>query len=121
MSYVEKLSQRFGPDGFTTSEFRDNRRVTVARDRLFDVLKYLKEECGFDLLADITAVDYLHYPEAHDRFGVVYALRNIAGDERVYVKTYLNEPDLFVPSAYSLWKGADWMEREVFDMFGITF
>ena len=73
------------------------------------------------MLVDVTAVDYLYYPDARDRFGVVYALLNTATGERVYVKTYLNEPDLTIPSAFPLWKGADWMEREVFDMYGIVF
>ena len=56
----------------TTSEFRDNRRVIVPPDRLFAVLECLKDECGFDMLVEMTAVDYLHYPDAKDRFGVVY-------------------------------------------------
>jgi NADH-quinone oxidoreductase subunit C len=73
------------------------------------------------MLADLTAVDYLDYPDATDRFGVVYALLNTESGERVFVKTFVNDPDPSLPSAYPLWKGADWMEREVFDMFGIRF
>jgi NADH-quinone oxidoreductase subunit C len=110
-----------GPDAFTTSEFRDNLRVVVPPPRLFATLRCLKEECGFDMLADLTAADYLYYPDAKDRFGVVYALLNTATGERLYVKTYLNEPDLTIPSVFPLWKGADWMEREVYDMYGILF
>src|SRR4051794_27254139 len=121
MSYADVLSQRFGPDAFTTSEFRDNRRVVVPSDKLYPVLECLKQQGGFDLLVDITAVDYLHYPDARDRFGVVYILRNTATTEQVIVKTFLNEPDLTLPSAVPLWKGADWLEREVFDMYGIVF
>jgi NADH-quinone oxidoreductase subunit C len=115
------LKARLGPDSFVASEFRDNRRVSVAPNQLFPVLASLKEECGFDMLAELTAADYLYYPNAKDRFGVVYGLLNTATGERIYVKTYLNEPDLALPSAYSLWKGADWMEREVYDMYGIVF
>jgi NADH-quinone oxidoreductase subunit C len=115
------LKDRFGPDGFTTSEFRDNRRVIVPPARVFAVLECLKQDGGFDMLIDITAADYLHYPDAKDRFGVVYCLLNTATGARLYVKTYLNEPELTLPSAFPLWKGADWMEREVFDMFGIVF
>ena len=69
----------------------------------------------------MTAADYLNYPKARDRFGVVYGLLNVTTGERVYVKTYLNEPDLTLASAYDLWRGADWLEREVFDMYGIVF
>ena len=118
---VARLKQRFGEAALTTSELRDNFRVHVEASRLLPVLDHLAREAGFDMLCDITAVDYLHYPGARDRFGVVYALTNTATGERVFVKTYLNEPDLTVPSAVPLWKGADWMEREVYDMYGITF
>jgi NADH-quinone oxidoreductase subunit C len=121
MSYEAILRKRLGPDSFTTSTFRDNQRIIVAPDRLGATLKCLKEEAGFDMLVDITAVDYLHYPDARDRYGVVYALLSTERGERVYVKTLLNEPDLALPSAFSLWKGADWMEREVYDMYGVVF
>jgi NADH-quinone oxidoreductase subunit C len=121
MGYEDTLGQRFGADSFSTSQFRDNRRVIVAPERLLAFLKCLKEECGFDMLAELTAVDYLNYPNARDRFGVVYGLVNTATGERLFVKTFLNEPDLTLPSAYCLWKGADWLEREVFDMYGIVF
>jgi NADH-quinone oxidoreductase subunit C len=115
------LQECLGADGFTTTEFRDNRRIIVSPGRLYSTLECLKEKCGFDMLVDVTAVDYLHYPDAKDRFGVIYALLSTATGERLYVKTYLNEPDLKIPSAFPLWKGADWLEREVYDMFGIVF
>ncbi len=114
------LRQRLGADGFTASDFRDNHRVVVTPDKLYTALECLKQG-GFDQLAELTAVDYLHYPDAQDRFGLVYVLTNTTTGERVLVKTYLNEPDLTVPSAFPLWKGADWLEREVYDMYGIVF
>jgi NADH-quinone oxidoreductase subunit C len=115
------LRRKLGPDAYTTSQFRDNFRLHVAAERVYDCLACLKGDCGFDMLIDITAVDYLNYAGARDRFGVVYALLNTAGGERVYVKTTVNEPELRLPSVFPLWKGADWMEREVYDMFGIEF
>jgi NADH-quinone oxidoreductase subunit C len=121
MAYESTLRDRIGPDAFSTSEFRGDHRVVVPAGRIFDALRCLKEECGFDMLIDVTAVDYLYYPDAKDRFGVVYALLNTTSGERLYVKSFLNEPDLEIPSAVPLWKGADWMEREVFDMYGIVF
>jgi NADH-quinone oxidoreductase subunit C len=116
---VTALQARFA--NVTTTTFRDNRRVHVPPAQLFDVLKTLKDEHGFDMLAELTAADYLKYPDAADRFGVVYVLVNTQTGERVYVRTFLNEPDLTLPSAFPLWKGADWMEREVYDMYGIVF
>ncbi len=118
---LEKLRVQFGPDSFAMSEFRDNVRVHVQPAQVFDFLKHLKEELGFDMLAEQTAVDYLHYPDATDRFGVIYILLNTTTGARLIVKTMLNEPNLKLPSVYSLWKGADWMEREIYDMYGIRF
>src|SRR5262245_47440437 len=118
---IQQLRERLGADGCTISEFRDNFRIIVKADRLYAALESLKQQCGFDMLIDITAADYLHYPDARDRFGVVYALLNTTTGERVYIKVFLNEPELTIPSAFPLWKGADWMEREVYDLFGISF
>jgi NADH-quinone oxidoreductase subunit C len=118
---LARLRERLGPDSFTTTEFRDNRRVIVPPARLFECLRCLKEECGFDMLVEQTAVDYLRYPGARDRFGVVYGLLGTKAGTRLWVKTYLNEPDVTLPSAFPLWKGADWLEREIFDTFGIVF
>ncbi len=118
---LNRLRERFGADSITTSEFRDNRRVHVAPDRLYAFLEFLKQECGFDMLVELSAADYLHYPDARDRFGVWYILLNVATGRRVLLKTFVNDPDPTLPSAFGLWKGADWMEREVYDMYGIIF
>ena len=76
---------------------------------------------GFDLLVDITAVDYLEYPGAVNRFGVVYLLLSTSANIRLIVKTFVNPPEPSLPTATDLWRGADWMEREVYDMYGIRF
>jgi len=121
MAADDILRERLGPDGFSTSDFRDNHRIVVPADKLYAALEALNDSGGFDYLVDITAVDYLHYPDAADRFGVMYILTNTTTGEQVIVKTHVNEPDLTLPSAWALWKGADWMEREVYDMYGIVF
>jgi len=119
MLELETLNARFGGE-ITESTFRDNRRFVVPLGRIYPVLEYLKRN-GFDMLAEMTAVDYLEYEGATDRFGLVYVLVNTTSGERVILKTFLNPPELDVPTAYPLWKSADWLEREVFDMFGIVF
>lgn len=116
---IEILTQRFG--AISTSQFRDNARIHVDASRLFDHMKVLNSDCGFDMLAELTAVDYLHYPDARDRYGVLYGLTNTRTGERVWVKIMLNDPNPGVASVYPIWKGADWLEREVYDMFGIDF
>lgn len=103
-----------------TSEFRGQARVVVSRDRLADAFTLLKSR-GFDLLVDVTCVDYLNYRGASDRFGLVYLLTNVATNERLTLRVFLNEPELTVVSATGWWEGANWLEREVYDMFGITF
>jgi len=113
------LADRFG-DAVRGTVFRDNVRYVVAPDRLIEVMTGLKG-AGFDYLVDVAGIDYLHYPDATDRYGVVYALANTDTAERVYVKVFVNDPDPSVPSVYPLWKGADWMEREVYDMYGVVF
>jgi len=115
---LQPLIDKFG---LSPSEFRDNRRVTVGADRLYALLATLKTSHGFDMLVDITCVDYLEYEGATDRFGVVYCLLNMETGERLIVKTFVNDPNPSLPTVTTLWLGADWMEREVWDMFGITF
>jgi NADH-quinone oxidoreductase subunit C len=117
---VARLRGKFGEGSFTTSEFRDNFRVHVEPARLFAVLEQLKAD-GFDLLSELCAADYLHYPDAKDRYGVWYCLVNTATGERLVVKTFVNDPEPKLPSVWSLWKGSDWMERETYDMYGIEF
>jgi NADH-quinone oxidoreductase subunit C len=143
---IERMKAAF--PGLDTSEFRGQTRVVVPVESLYEVLRTLKEECGFDLLADITCVDYLHYRDAKDRFGLVYVLSNTKTDGRIVVRTYVNDPtpeevpgtvcrdgpegashkrclapfpEPCVPSTVGLWRAADWLEREVWDMFGIRF
>jgi NADH-quinone oxidoreductase subunit C len=116
---VAALKQRL-PE-VVESEFRGQTRVVVSRASLFDALEFLKETRGFDLLVDVTCVDYLNYRDALERFGLVYLLANTVTNERITVRCFLDESELSVPSATPLWDGANWMEREVYDMFGVEF
>lgn len=116
------LARVFGDGVFSTSRFRDNLRLFVPPARAFELLKTLKDECGFALLSELGATDYLGYPGwTRSRFEVHYVLRNLDTNEKLVVKTGLDEPSPTVVSAVPLWPGADWMEREVYDMYGITF
>ncbi|HUQ69552.1 MAG TPA: NADH-quinone oxidoreductase subunit C [Planctomycetaceae bacterium] len=121
MIHQELLNSRFPSVELAFSQFRDNYRVVVPNDHLVGVLSCLKADGGFDLLSDITAVDYLEYEGAEQRFGVVYILVNNSTGERVIVKTFVDDPDPALPSMVPLWKAADWLEREIYDMFGISF
>jgi len=116
------LARVLGEGTFPMSRFRDNLRLYVAPAQLFEVLGVLKEQCGFAMLAELGGADYLGYPgPVRARFEVHYVLLNLDTAERLVVKAGVDEPDPTLPSAVPLWAGADWMEREVFDMYGIAF
>jgi NADH/F420H2 dehydrogenase subunit C len=116
------------------TEFRGQSTLVVPPKDVHDVLRYLRDdpECDYNFLVDVTAADYLGYPaETPGRFAVVYLLLSHAHDRRLTVKTFLDptvdttgtEPDpaLEVPSVTDIWPGAEWREREVYDMYGIRF
>ncbi len=101
---------------------RDGERIVyVAREQLLQTMKWLKETPGeeFDYLVDVTAVEFR---DKERPLEVVYFLRSLKRSVDLRVKVELKPTDeLAVDSVWSLWHGADWLEREVFDMFGITF
>ena len=116
---ISDLEQKF--PACSHSEYQGQTRFIVPREAMYEVLQTLRDEFAFDLLVDVTCVDYLNYRDARDRFGLVYLLSNTQSGERLTVRVFINEPELCLPSVVSLWPGANWMEREVWDMFGIEF
>ncbi|HEV8650763.1 MAG TPA: NADH-quinone oxidoreductase subunit C [Actinomycetes bacterium] len=92
--------------------------LVAGRENLVAVLTLLRDECGFDMLADLSSVDW--YPR-EPRFHVHYHLYSFAHNDRLRVKVMLPGDDPVVASAVSVWPTADWQEREAFDLMGITF
>lgn len=117
---IEKLSAQFGTDIVDTHSYRGDDTAVVLRNRVIDVLTFLKEDpdLSFEFLMDATAVDYFG---RDPRFEVVYHLYSFSKNQRVRIKTGVPEDDPVVETASSVWKGADWFEREIYDMYGITF
>ena len=122
---LDRLRERFTGAIVETHDFRGDHTAVVARQALVDVLRFLRDTPGlaFDMLTDLTAVDYLKYPGREDgpRFEVVYYLCSIPHNHRVRIKVRVEEDDAVVPTAVPLWPIANWFEREVWDMFGIRF
>jgi NADH-quinone oxidoreductase subunit C len=114
------LTSKLSDATLAWSEFRGQHRVVVPAVHIDSALRACRD-AGMDQLIDLTAVDLLEYPGATDRFEIVYLLLNTESGERLIVKTHLNEPELTIPSAVPIWFGADWLEREVYDMYGIVF
>jgi NADH-quinone oxidoreductase subunit C len=119
---LRTLAEVFGDGVFSTSVFRDNLRLFVPAARLLDLLRALKDRCGFSFLSELGGTDYLGYPgRTRARYEVHYVLRNLDTGAFLVVKVGADDPEPSLPSVVPLWPGADWMEREVFDMYGITF
>lgn len=116
---VIRLKEKFASSIIEIVEFRGEVTVTVKKDSIIDVLLFLKQSLQYNLLTDVTAVDYLGKKE--ERFMMVYQLYSIPNKDRLRIKTPVTEADCTVPSATQVWGTANWLEREVFDLFGITF
>ena len=117
--WTDEIKNRLEDAILEESRFRDE--ITFIVDRIFlrEALEVLKREFGFNSLVDLCGVD-LGADEESPRFYVVYHLRNLDNLNQLRVKVGL-KPDEKVPSACGIWVGADWMEREAYDMFGIEF
>ena len=114
---ARELKERFGDHIGETSTYLGQNFIVARPDVVIPLLEYLKLDADFDYLTDITAVDW---PKRAERFDLVYIVYSFARNERVRIKTYI--PDGFKPkSAVGVHLTANWLEREVFDMFGIEF
>ena len=114
---AEPLQEYLGEDLLSAQSFLKQNIYTVNRKRLVETMVFLKEDHDFDYLVDLTALDYLG---DEDRWCLVYHLFSHSNKLLVRVKSRFGEAEV-APSVSSIWKSADWMEREVFDMFGIVF
>lgn len=128
------IRQAFPDAGLKAQQFRGQTTLVVPTERLHEVMRFLRDDpqCDYAFFSHCAGVDYLDYPvEQPGRFAVVYNIVSHTHNLRLLVKTYLNpsidtsgiEPDpaLWVDSVCDLWAGAEWPEREAYDMFGIRF
>lgn len=135
------VKARFAEVALVASEFRGQTTLVVPADKLHAVLAFLRDDasCLYNFLSDIVGIDYLGYPaersgqpeSVRGRFALVYILISTKFNRRLLVKVTLSpsmdtkgietDPALTLPTVTNLWPGAEWMEREAFDMFGIRF
>jgi NADH/F420H2 dehydrogenase subunit C len=114
---AEALRKAFPDIGLQAYTYLKQNYLILPRESILPVAMYLKTELHFTLLADLTAADY---PKRERRFDMVYHLYSFSRNERLRLKVPVGEQES-VESVLPVWSGADWMEREVFDMFGIRF
>jgi NADH-quinone oxidoreductase subunit C len=115
---LERLRARLGEHLLATSDYRGDLCATIAREATTETFTWLRDEENFDMLADLTAVDYLG---REPRFEMVYHLVSIETSSRIRIKIPLTQADAKVPTLCELWQGANWLEREAYDMYGIDF
>ena len=140
---LQPLKQQFSGTKLLAGEFRDMVTVIVPREMIVPVCMFLRDDPAlrYDMLAELHGVDYLNYPGAAHRFAVNYGLTSLPNNNRLWLKVFLDptrdtapgtdvrdedvfekgDPGLKVDSVCGVWPGAEWMEREAYDMFGIIF
>jgi NADH-quinone oxidoreductase subunit C len=115
---VLKLKEKFASAILEIKEFRGETTVTVTKENIVGICAFLRDELGYNLLTDLTAIDYLG---REPRFMVVYNLYSIPDKDRLRIKAPVPEVDGNIDSVAGIWSTANWLEREVYDLMGITF
>jgi NADH-quinone oxidoreductase subunit C len=120
MTLAKALQEKF-PQGVTAvEEFRGEVTVVVERKALLEVAKYLRDTDGyeFNLLSDLCGIDYL--PQI-PRFAISYIVYSLSNNQTLRLKVFVPETEPSAPSLTGIYPSANWPEREVYDMFGISF
>jgi NADH-quinone oxidoreductase subunit C len=118
---IDRLKEKFGADILEAGSALGEDSVVIERAKAPEIFRALHDDpdFAFEFLIDVTAVDWL---ERQPRFDVVYQLKSMSRGLRLRIKIRVGAgDDAWVPSAHPVWKSADWLERECFDMFGIQF
>jgi len=117
-----KLSEKFGDEFIAGNEFHGTVSISVKSKKILEILEYCASDDDLNLqfLTDLTAVDHLEM-DAPGRIAVVYCLRNISNMNQALIKAFLPADAMEIDSVVGMWDSAEWLEREVWDLFGIKF
>jgi NADH-quinone oxidoreductase subunit C len=117
---LDKIAAKFGEQVTVIGEPHNLLTVETGREQIIDLLGFLKNDATlqFIFLTDITAI---HYPEQEKPIGIIYHLHSLVNNVRIRVKVFVADGDVHMPTATVLWDGANWMERETYDFFGVVF
>jgi NADH-quinone oxidoreductase subunit C len=121
LEIAEKIKERFADEVIDLKEFRGQVSVTLKKDRVLEICRYLHDEpsLALDYLVDLCGVDYLGKKEV--RFEVVYHLYSMQHRHMIRLKAEVPEDDAEIDSVMPVWQGVNWHEREAYDMYGIVF
>lgn len=115
---LKKLSEVLDGQQFQVEEHHEMLTVTVNASRIHPVITVLKERLGFNFLTDLCGI---HYPEREKALGVIYHLHHLQENIRVRLKTFVTPDNPHISTITDLYAGANWMERETYDFYGIVF
>ncbi|HEY4322390.1 MAG TPA: NADH-quinone oxidoreductase subunit C [Mucilaginibacter sp.] len=117
---LKKINDKFQDRVMVLGEPFGLATLETSREQIIEVLSWLKSEptLQFIYLTDITAI---HYPEQEKPIGVIYHLHSLTNNVRIRLKVFLHNEDVHIPTATTVWDGANWMERETYDFFGVMF
>ena len=115
---IDILMKRFGQDILVVDDSSDLLTVTVSSVVIHEVIQFLKEQEGYDFLTDLCGV---HYPDQELELGVVYHLHDFVKNRRIRIKTFVVKDQPALPTVTDIFSGANWMEREAYDFYGILF
>jgi NADH-quinone oxidoreductase subunit C len=120
---AEALMQALPDALLDMHSFRGETTLIIARPHIVETARFMRDTPGliFNFLSDISAVDYYPGYDRPERFGVSYHLYSMLYNRRLRLKVFVPEDDTQLDSVTSVWPGANWLEREIFDMMGITF
>ena len=123
VSLAQQVKQKFPNLILEAFDNKGDQMVVVKKEAIKNIAATLKNdpEFQFNVLMDLTAVDYLHWEEKEFRFEVVYNFYSMHKNRRLLVKALVKEAEPEIDSLTSFWPSANWYEREVWDMFGIRF
>jgi NADH-quinone oxidoreductase subunit C len=117
---LKNISDKFGDKITVLSEPFGLLTLQTEKENIIDVLTFLKNSPAlqFIYLTDLTAI---HYPEQEKAIGVIYHLHSLVNNVRIRIKVFIDAVNCHIPTATTLWNGANWMERETYDFFGVIF
>lgn len=115
---LQELKNKFDKSILSIDETADIPSVVISSTSVKEIITFLKEQQNFIFLTDLCGI---HYPEQENELGAIYHLHNLVDNKRLRLKTFVTKANPQIESIVSVFSGANWMERETFDFYGVEF